>query len=116
MESKNIVLEKSIEFALEIITYSEMLEETRKYVVARQLLRSGTSIGASINESQSCESRADFIYKLKIAVKEADETDYWLILCNKSTTYPHNKLLPTKLRELQKLLSAIISTAKKNSN
>jgi len=116
MESKNAVLEKSIEFALEIITYSEILEESKKYVIARQLLRSGTSIGASINESQSCESRADFIHKLKIAAKEAEETDYWLILCNRSATYPHNNLLPSKLTELQKLLTAIISTAKKNSN
>ncbi len=73
MENRNIVLEKSLEFALEIIKYSEYLEEQKKYIIARQLLRAGTSIGASIKEAQSCESRADFIHRLKIAAKEAGE-------------------------------------------
>lgn len=116
MEKKNVILEKSLEFALGIIEYSESLEENKKFVIARQLIRSGTSIGANIREAQSCESRADFIHKLKIAAKEAQETEYWIILCNRSKNYPKNELLPAQLEEIQKLLSSIISSSKRNSN
>ncbi len=78
MEKRNEILELSFEFALQIISYCEVLEENRKYVIARQLLKSGTSIGANIREAQNAESNQDFIHKLKIATKEADETEYWL--------------------------------------
>jgi four helix bundle protein len=116
MENKNIILEKSLEFALEIIKYSEILEEQKKYIISRQLLKAGTSIGANIREAQSCESRADFIHKLKIAAKESNETEYWLILCNKSESYPSNDKLPLALNELQRLLSSIISSTKRNAH
>jgi len=88
MEKRNVILEKSFEFALKIIDFSELLEENRKYVIAHQLLKAGTSIGANINESQSAESKADFVHKLKIADKEANETEYWLKLCKMSEKYP----------------------------
>jgi four helix bundle protein len=116
MEKKNVIVDKSLEFALDIITFSEILEENRKYIIARQLLKSGTSIGANIREAQSCESRADFIHKLKIAAKEAQETEYWLILCSRSKTYPKDDSLFLKLEELNKLLSSIIASTKKNTN
>lgn len=76
---RNEILELSIEFSLRIIAYTEILESNRKFVVAKQLMKSGTSIGANIFEAQSAESRADFIHKFKIADKEAKETEYWLI-------------------------------------
>jgi four helix bundle protein len=116
MESKNVILEKSLDFALAIIKYTEILEQEKKYVIARQLLRAGTSIGANIREAQSCESRADFIHKLKIAAKEAQETEYWLILCNKSESYPNEESLLHSITEIHKLLSSIISSTKRNSN
>jgi four helix bundle protein len=113
MERKNEVLDLSFEFALEIIEYSELLESNRKYVIARQLLKSGTSIGASIWEAQSCENKADFIHKLKIAHKEAEETEYWLLLCEKALSYPSPpNEMKTNLLSIQKLLSKIISTTK----
>jgi len=84
MEKQNIIVEKSFQFALRIIEYCELLEENKKYIIARQLLKSGTSIGANIREGQNAESRADFIHKLKIAIKEAEETDYWPLLCKHS--------------------------------
>jgi four helix bundle protein len=87
MKQRNEVLEISFEFALLIIEFSEMLEEKRKYIIARQLLKSGTSIGANIREVQGCESKADFVHKLKIAHKEAEETEYWLLLCEKAKSY-----------------------------
>ena len=112
MEKRNEVLELSFEFAIEIIKFSEVLEEHKKYIIARQLLKSGTSIGANIRESQNCESKADFIHKLKIAAKEAEETEYWLLLCQQSPNYPFNPLLISKLISIKKLLSSIISKMK----
>lgn len=113
MEKQNVILEKRFEFALKIIDFSELLEENRKYVIARQLLKAGTSIGAYINESQSAESKVDFIHKLKIADKEANETEYWLKLCKMSRKYPDPPtLLENELTEIKKLLSKIISTSK----
>lgn len=76
MNKRNDILELSFDFALQIISYCEQLEEKRKYVIARQLLKSGTSIGANVREAQNSESNQDFIHKLKIAAKEADETHF----------------------------------------
>ena len=109
---RNEILELSFEFALDIIEFAEQLEEKRKFVVANQILKSGTSIGASVREAKNCESSADFIHKLKIAAKEADETEYWLLLCEKSRNYPHNPELQNKILSIKKLLSSIISKMK----
>ena len=80
MEKENVILDLSFKFALDIIRFTEDLETLRKYNLANQLFRSGTSIGANIREAQSAESKADFIHKVKIADKEANETEYWLLL------------------------------------
>ena len=112
MEKKNEVLELSFEFAVDIIAFSEKLEEHKKYVIARQILKSGTSIGANIREAQNCESNADFVHKLKISAKEAEETEYWLLLCERSQNYPFDQTLITKLISIKKLLSSIISKMK----
>ncbi len=116
MKKRNVILEKSIEFALSVMLYCEKLEECKKFVIAKQLLRSGTSIGANIHEAQGAESRADFIHKLKIAAKEASETEYWLTLCKRSSAYPamESDVLFENLLSIQKLLSRIISASKKN--
>ena len=86
-DKSNLVVRKSIEFSLRIIRYTEFLQENRKCVIAKQLLRSGTAIGACVFEAQNAESRADFIHKMKLAAKEASETLYWLILCERSANY-----------------------------
>lgn len=112
MGKQNIILEKSFEFALNIVAYSEALEKNKKYVIAKQILKSGTSIGANIREAQSAESNADFIHKLKIADKEANETEYWLQLCKRAKSYPDPENLISTLQEIKKLLSKIISTSK----
>ena len=109
----NIIVEKSFEFALLIVDYAELLESKKKYVVARQILKSGTSIGANVREAQNAESKDDFIHKMKIAAKEADETEYWLLLCQQSPHYPDCKELYEKLIVIQKILSKIISLSKK---
>jgi four helix bundle protein len=115
MQKRNVILEKSFEFALSIIEFSEQLEIKKKYVLARQILKSGTSIGANISEAQSCESKVDFIHKLKIAAKEAEETKYWLLLCKCSPSYMFDQQILSNLEEIQKLLSAIISTSRSKS-
>jgi len=93
-----------------------LLETEKKYVLARQLLRSGTSIGANVREAQNAESKADFIHKMKIAAKETDETEYWLELCRQSENYPNPDKLLMQIIEIKKLLNAIISTMKKKIN
>lgn len=109
----NPLAKHSIEFALMIIKYSQQLEDNKKFVIARQLLKSGTSIGACVMEAQSAESKADFIHKLKIADKEAQETWYWLYLCKESENYLFDDELTKKLDEIMRLLNSIISSSRK---
>ncbi|MFA6925210.1 MAG: four helix bundle protein [Bacteroidales bacterium] len=114
MEKENIILKLTFEFALDIIKYSEFLENKKKFVIAKQILKSGTSIGANVREAQSAESNSDFIHKIKIAAKEAKETEYWLLLCNASENYPSNDGLIEKINVINKIFSKIISTSKNN--
>jgi len=82
---ENIVKEKSFSFALRIVKlYRFLTEEQREFVLSRQLLRSGTAIGALVREAEQAESRADFIHKMAIALKEANESVYWIDLLNQS--------------------------------
>jgi len=97
-----------------IIEFCEILEKNKKIVIARQLLKSGTSIGANVHEAQNAESRSDFIHKIKIATKELEETKYWLILCDKSKSYPNNIELQNKVKELGLILYKILSTSIKS--
>ena len=115
-KAENIIVKKTFNFALQIIEYSEALKEERKYRLADQLFRSGTSIGANVKESQNAESKRDFIHKMKIAAKEADETEYWLELCEASSKYPTNEILLGETRAIIRILSKIISTSKKELN
>ncbi|MDR2954860.1 MAG: four helix bundle protein [Prevotella sp.] len=108
----NPIVDLSFQFALDIITFVELLEQERKFIVANQLLKSGTSIGANVREAQNGESKLDFIHKLKIAAKEADETEYWLLLCQSSENYPFNTQLLEDIKVLQKIINKIIGTAK----
>lgn len=109
----NIILRKTINFSLNIITYTEGLQDTKKFVIANQLLKSGTSIGANVHEAQNAESKNDFIHKFKIAAKEIEETKYWLILCRESNSYPNCDELINQLEEIDKIITSIISTSKK---
>ena len=112
---KNPILRLSFDFSLLIIEYCELLESERKYVLARQLLKSATSIGANAMEAQNAESKADFIHKMKIAAKEAEESQYWLWLCDYSPNYPDCKILIGKLEEINKILGKILVTSKNGS-
>jgi four helix bundle protein len=108
----NLIVQLTFKFALDIMDYSEKLEGNRKYITANQLFKSGTSIGANIREAQNAESKSDFIHKMKIAAKEAEETDYWLQLCKSSNNYPDCDQLIEQMQSIIKILNKIISTSK----
>lgn len=110
---KNIIVKLSFDFSLLVIQYTEELEARRKFVIANQLLKSGTSIGANIWEAQNAESKADFIHKMKISAKEGEETNYWLMLCKHASGYPDCAHLLEKLEAIQKILNKIISSSKR---
>ena len=111
-DKKNVIVDLTLQFSLKIISYCEELESKKKYIIARQLLKSGTSIGANVRETQNAESKADFIHKLKISAKEADETEYWLTLCKLSENYPFKEEFLIDLNSIIKVLSKIISSSK----
>lgn len=113
MENKeNIIVTLTFNFALEIIKYCEGLQENKKFVIANQLLKSGTSIGANIREAQNAESKADFIHKFKISAKEIEETIYWLELCKFSSNYPDAEHLIDQLTSISRIVNKIIITSK----
>lgn len=88
---ENIIKLKSFDFALRIVkVYQYLIAERKEFVLSKQLLRSGTSIGALVRESEHAESKADFIHKLSIALKEANETEYWIELLYKSNYIDRN--------------------------
>lgn len=115
MKTDNIVDEKAVEFGIRIVKVSRYLQEQKKeYVLSKQLLRSGTAIGALVKESEFAESRADFIHKLSIALKEANETKYWLLLLVKSDYFEDKayKSIDDECKTLIKLLVSIIKKMK----
>jgi len=115
MEKRNLIKEKSFEFAKEIVYLYKNLADKKEFVLSRQVLKSGTSIGANIREAEHAQSKADFINKLSISLKEANETEYWLDLLYE-TNYLSDELfqnLKNKNIELLKLLISIINTSKK---
>jgi len=113
--SKNPVLKLSFDFSLSVISFCEGLEQERKFLLARQLLRSGTSIGAHVVEAQNVESRAGFIHKFKIAAKEAEETAYWLLLSEYANHNPGCTELLARVDVLNKVIGKIISTTRKRN-
>ncbi len=106
---------KSFAFAVRIVNlYKYLCGEKKEYVLSKQLLRSGTAIGALVREADQAESKADFVHKLAIALKEANETEYWLeLLCEtKYLDQPAFASIHTDIVELMKLLTSIIKTTK----
>ncbi|MEA4918642.1 hypothetical protein SDC9_172118 [bioreactor metagenome] len=114
MKTGNVIIDMTFSFALDIIAFTEKLNANKQFVIGQQLLKSGTSIGANVREAQNCESKSDFIHKFKIAAKEAEETEYWLMLCKYSNDYPFDESLFDKLKEVQKIINKIIHTSRQN--
>ena len=115
--TKYIVRDKSFSFALRVVKlYKYLVDEKREYILSKQVLRSGTAVGALIREAEQGESKADFIHKLAIALKEANETEYWLDLLFQSEYIEEKsyKSIHADVKELIKLLTSIIKTSKNN--
>jgi len=111
----NAIHSKSYKFALRIIkAYKYLVTEKKEYIISKQLMRSGTAIGALIKESEHAQSNADFINKLSIALKEANESEYWLMLL-KDSGYIDGKLfasIHSDIKELIRILVSIIKSCK----
>jgi four helix bundle protein len=117
MVKDRLLEKKSVDFAVKIVQFYKCLcEEKREYVLAKQVLRSGTSIGANIRESRNAQSKADFMNKLNVALKEADETQYWFEVLEKSEIInPEDfEMLNKDLSELIAILVSSIKTLKNN--
>ncbi|HCI04305.1 MAG: four helix bundle protein [Candidatus Peribacteraceae bacterium] len=117
MVTRNPIQDKAYEFALNIVDYCrKIMREEKEYVLSKQVLRSGTSIGANIEEAQQAESKKDFISKMSISLKEAYETRYWIILIRDSgiETEEKSNVLFNQVQELIRMLVAIIKTSKFN--
>ncbi|PSR54913.1 four helix bundle protein [Adhaeribacter arboris] len=115
----SLVAQKSYQFALRIVKlYQHLKEQKKEYILAKQLLRSGTSIGANVEEAVAAQSKADFIHKLHISLKETRETSYWLRLLKDANYLDDDgyKSIYADCLELQKMLSSSILTSKKNNS
>ena len=114
---ENKLAELSMEFAVDIISLVRQLKENREAIISNQIGRSGTSIGANIREAQYAHGKADFIAKLQIALKEANETGYWLELLFKTNYMSEEeyKVLDSACTSLRVMLIASINTAKENA-
>lgn len=113
MEKPNVLLDKSFEFSLNIVDFVQEIKELKHFELASQLVRSGTSVGANIVEAQRAESKKDFIHKLRISLKEADETKYWLRIIDLKVKKVDKELL-NENEELIRLLVSIINSTKRN--
>ena len=116
MSKRSIIGEKSFLFAVKIVgLYKSIVENKREFVLSKQILRSGTSIGANVREAGSAESKSDFIHKLGIAQKEADETLYWLELLFNTNYISESQFedYSNGCKEIVKIIRSIILTTKK---
>ena len=113
----NVIKTKSFAFAVRIVNLARYLVEKKKeYVLSKQLLKAGTAVGSLVRESEQAESKPDFVHKLSIALKEANETEYWLLLLRETkylTAKQSDSILPD-ITELLRLLTSIINTTKRN--
>lgn len=109
---KNILKEKSYQFAIRIVKLTQYLQNDKnEFILSKQILRSGTAVGALISESEFAQSKPDFISKLHIALKEANETNYWIDLL-KDTQFINEKMYNSIQPEIKELISILVSSIK----
>ncbi len=112
----NVLKDKSFAFAIRIIKLAQNLKDEKKeFIISKQIVRSGTSIGALLREAEYAESKADFIHKLAIALKEANETEYWLDLLVESNLM-NDKLYESFKKDVKEILKLLISSIKTSKN
>jgi four helix bundle protein len=111
----NLILNLTFQFSLKAIDFSEVLYEKKRYRIADQVFGSCTAIGANVKEAQNSRTKNEFISKMKIAAQEADEAEYWLLLCKESKHYPDTTELLNELTSIMKVLNKIISSSSKET-
>lgn len=112
VKNDNVIVVKSKAFALRIINLYQTLNQHHEFILSKQLLRSGTSIGANVKEAIRGQSRADFYAKMNIALKEASETEYWLELLHESGYIPNNNARQSIYADCQEVISLLIAITK----
>ena len=109
---KSVLKNKSYEFAIRIVKLSKFLQnEQKEYILSKQILRSGTAIGALLREAEFAQSTADFIHKMHISLKEVNETEYWLCIL-KDTDYLESKLFESLYSDIKELIAMLVSSIK----
>jgi len=119
MVVNNVLSEKTLAFAIRIVNgYKFLVESKKEFIMSKQLLRCGTSIGANSNEATYAQSKADFISKLSISLKEASETSYWLTLLHRTSYIEDNMYTSMKkdLDEIIRIIAKTLKTTRKNEN
>ena len=116
MKDNNVVVAKSKAFALRIIKLYQLLRTNHESIMSRQLLKSGTSIGANIREGVRGQSKADFYAKMNIALKEAGETEYWLELLHESGYISNESAFQSLYADCQELISLLVAITKTQAN
>ena len=113
MKEKNLIIDKSYAFALEIMALTKLIREKREYDLASQLWRAGTSIGANVEEAQAAQSRADFRSKMAIAAKEARESHYWLRLTRDGQVLDSDSVTPLieDIEAIKRILTSIVKSS-----
>jgi len=112
-DKPNLIVDLTFSFSLKIVAFTEELEARKKFNMANQLFRSGTSVGANVREAQGAESKDDFRHKCKVAYKEAEETEYWLMICKHAKNYPFEQDMLDSIQSIIKILGKIISSTRK---
>lgn len=107
-QKENLIVQLTFKFSLDAIEFSEQIYEQKRYRMADQIFGNCTAIGANVRESQNARTKTEFISKLKIAAQEADEAQYWLLLCKEISFYPDPSYLLTRLESISKVLNKII--------
>src|SRR5882724_5203094 len=113
-KEENVILNKTFDFACEILDMYALLNERKQYVLAKQVCGSGTSIGANVREAQRAVSKADFINKMGIALKEAEETEFWFAVIEKKV-FKIEERLHNELKSIIKIITSIINTSRNNT-
>jgi len=116
MNKENVIVIKTFHFALKVIEIGKMLQEKKEFILSKQLIRSGTSVGANVREAQNAHTRKDFIYKLSISQKECDESVYWIELLHHSGYISKKDYagLIDLAKELLRIIKSIILSSKRN--
>ncbi len=112
LKKKNLIVQLTLDFAVEVVGFCAVLDEQKKWSLSNQLLRAALSIGANVKEAQNAESKADFIHKMKIAAKEAEEVEFYLEVCNQAPQLPGCEELFYKVEAILKVLNKIVASSK----